>query len=158
KRTGQTVAGRSGTAKSLAYGPSTGTLFVLHSFGPDHVRLMSVDADGALTVRPESYTVNVEGKSRRVSTMVTLSPDERFLIVGPTFDQPADPNPDGSPILWVTGMDGKPRSVASNAPDPDGLVVFRVQSNGSLGEPLVQDGGAGSPFFPVFLHHRPDTL
>ena len=41
--TGNAVVGRSGTAKSLAYAPSSGTLFVLHSFGPDHVRLMSVD-------------------------------------------------------------------------------------------------------------------
>jgi hypothetical protein len=158
KRTGQTVTGRSGTAKSLAYAPSTGTLFVLHSFGPDHVHLMSVNADGVLTVRSEFYTVNVEGKPRRVSTMITLSPDERFVLVGTTFDEPARPNPDGSPILWVTGMDGKPRSVASNAPDPDGIVVFPVEAHGTLGEPLFQDGGAGSPFFPVFLHHRPDTF
>jgi hypothetical protein len=47
------VEGRSGTAKSLVYAPSSGTLFVLHSFGPDHVRLMSVDAEGNLTPRPE---------------------------------------------------------------------------------------------------------
>jgi hypothetical protein len=158
KRTGQTVTGRSGTASSLAYAPSTGTLFVLHSFGPDHVRLMSVDADGMLTVRPEWYTANVEGKPRRVATMVTLSPDEEFLIVGTTFDEPAAANPDGSPILWVTGTDGAPRSVASNAPDPDGIIVFPVEGHGVLGDPLVQDGGAGSPFFPVFLHHRANTF
>src|SRR5262245_9901211 len=158
KRTGQTVTGRSGTAKSLAYAPSTGTLFVLHSFGPDHLRLMSVGTDGTLTVRPEWYTVNVEGKPRRVTTMVTLSPDEQFLIVGTTFDEPADANPDGSPILWVKGMNGAPRSVASNAPDPDGIIVFPVQGHGALGEPVVQDGGAGSPFFPVFLHHRANTF
>jgi 6-phosphogluconolactonase (cycloisomerase 2 family) len=158
KRTGQTVTGRSGTAKSLAYAPSTGTLFVLHSFGPDHVRLMSVDPDGMLSVRAESYTANVEGKPRRVATMVTLSPDEQFLIVGTTFDQPAEANPDGSPILWVKGMDGMLRSVASNAPDPDGIIVFPVEGHGTLGEALVQDGGAGSPFFPAFLHHRPNTF
>src|SRR5215470_5299045 len=40
--TGNPVEGRSGTAKSLAYAHSSGTLFVLHSFGPDHLRLMSV--------------------------------------------------------------------------------------------------------------------
>src|SRR5919197_6482088 len=34
KPTGNPVEGRSGTAKSLAYRPSSGTLFVLHSFGP----------------------------------------------------------------------------------------------------------------------------
>ena len=111
KRTGQTVTGRSGTAKSLAYAPSTGTLFVLHSFGPDHVRLMSVDPDGMLSVRAESYTANVEGKPRRVATMVTLSPDEQFLIVGTTFDQPAEANPDGSPILWVKPPPAAARSL-----------------------------------------------
>src|SRR5918999_5343034 len=55
--TGNAVTGRSGTAKSLAYAPSSGTLFVLHSFGPDHVRLMSVDGEGKLTARPERYSV-----------------------------------------------------------------------------------------------------
>src|SRR5215831_1735713 len=41
KPTGNAVKGKSGTAKSLAYSPSKGTLYVLHSFGPDHIRLMS---------------------------------------------------------------------------------------------------------------------
>src|SRR6516165_8674989 len=52
KPTGNPVEGRSGTAKSLAYAPSSGTLVVLHSFGPDHLRLMSVHGEGKLTVRP----------------------------------------------------------------------------------------------------------
>ena len=52
KSTGNAVEGRSGTAKSVAYRPSTKTLYVLHSFGPDHVRVMSVGADGKLTLRP----------------------------------------------------------------------------------------------------------
>src|SRR5690349_13576776 len=33
KRTGNPVEGKSGTAKSLAYAPSQGILYVLHSFG-----------------------------------------------------------------------------------------------------------------------------
>src|SRR5262245_10208713 len=37
KPTGNPVEGKSGTAKSLAFSPSTRTLFVLHSFGPDHL-------------------------------------------------------------------------------------------------------------------------
>jgi hypothetical protein len=156
KRTGNVVPGRSGTAKSLAYAPSTSTLYVLHAFGPDHVRLMSVDSEGQLSVRPEGYTVNTAEKPRRVATMVALSPDEKFLIVGTTFDQPADANPDGSPIIWVRGMDGNPRSVASNAPDPDGLIVFTVGAHGTLSEPSFQDGGGASPWFPLFLNGRPD--
>src|SRR5262249_17743046 len=77
KPTGNRVEGRCGTAKSLAYAPLSGTLFVLHSFGPDHVRLMSLDTEGKLTARPERYTVNTHDKSNRVSTMVVVSPDEK---------------------------------------------------------------------------------
>lgn len=158
KRTGNVVSGLSGTAKSLAYSPVTGTLFVLHAFGPDHVKLMSVDAEGRLKARPEGYTVNTPEKPLRVSTMVVLSPDGKFLVVGTTFDQPAAANPDGSPILWADQPDGTKKSVASNAPDPDGIVVFPVQGDGSLGEGRFQDGGGGSPFYPAFLHQRPDHL
>src|ERR671915_152133 len=155
KRDGNVVPGRSGSAKSLQYDASTGTLYVLHALGPDHVRLLSVDDKGRLEARPERYTVNVEGKPNRVATMVTLSPDAKFLLVGTTFDEPAKPNPDGSPILWVSKNGGAPHSVASNAPDPDGLVVFPVNGDGSLGDAQFQDGGGGSPWFPLFLNNRP---
>jgi 6-phosphogluconolactonase (cycloisomerase 2 family) len=155
QRTGNIVAGRSGTAKALTFSATHSTLFVLHAFGPDHIRLMSVEEDGALTPRPERYTVNTMDKPNRVSTMAVLSPDEKFLVVGTTFDEPAHANPDGSPILWVQ-KNGAPHSIASNAPDPDGLIVFPVGAYGTLGEPKFQDGGAGSPWNPQFLHHRPD--
>jgi 6-phosphogluconolactonase (cycloisomerase 2 family) len=157
KRTGNIVTGRSGSAKSLAYEASTRTLYVLHSLGPDHVRVMSVDDEGRLTARPQRYTVNVGGKPNRVATMATLSPDAKFLVVGTTFDEPAKPNPDGSPILWVS-RNGEPHSVASNAPDPDGLVVFPVEDGGALGAAIAQDGGGGSPWFTLFLNHRPDRF
>src|SRR5580700_4558129 len=55
KRTGNPT---SGGAKSLAYAPSSRTLFVVHTFGPDHLRLMSVDAKGKLTARRERYSVS----------------------------------------------------------------------------------------------------
>lgn len=155
KRTGNVVPGPSGSAKSLQYDASTGTLYVLHSLGPDHLWLMSVDDEGRLAARPERYTVNTEDKPNRVSTMVTLSPDAKFLLVGTTFDEPAKPNPDGSPILWASRDDAPAHSVASNAPDPDGLVVFPVNGDGALGDPLFQDGGGASPWFPLFLNHRP---
>jgi hypothetical protein len=157
KRTGNIVAGRSGTAKALAYAPSHRTLYVLHAFGPDHLRLMSVDEEGNLTARPEGYTVNVPDKPFRVATMAALTADEKFLVVGTTFDEPAQPNPDGTPILWVT-KNGVPHSVASNAPDPDGLIVFPVGAFGALGEAKFQDGGGGSPWNVQFLRHRPDTF
>src|SRR4029077_5034454 len=60
QRTGNPVEGKSGTAKSLAYAPSKGILYVTHSFGPDHVRLMSVGSGGKLTARSERYTVNTK--------------------------------------------------------------------------------------------------
>jgi 6-phosphogluconolactonase (cycloisomerase 2 family) len=160
--TGNPVEGRSGTAKSLSYAPEAGTLYVLHSFGPDHLRLMSVDADGKLTPRPERYTVNTHDKPDRISTMVVLAPSGRYVFVGTTFDEPASANPDGSPILWVQragrGPGGPLKSIASNNPDPDGLAVFPVQKDGSLGIARFYDGNGGSPWFIHFLHHRPDTF
>ena len=159
--TGNPVEGKSGTAKSLAYAPATGTLYVLHSFGPDHVRLMSCDGNGKLALRPERYTVNTKNKTDRVPTMAVLSPNGKFLLVGTTFDQPIAHTglyPDGSPILWVQQPNGSFKVIASNAPDPDGLVVFPVDKNGTLGRASFQDGKAGSPFFIAFLHGRPDTF
>ena len=161
KPTGNPVEGKSGTAKSLAYSPSKGMLYVLHSFGPDHLRLMSVDGAGKLAARPERHTVNTKDKTDRVPTMAVLSPDTKFLIVGTTFDRPIAHTglyPDGSPILWVQQPDGTFRVIASNAPDPDGIAVFPVQGNGALGQPMFQDGKAGSPFYIAFLNGRPDTF
>src|ERR1700751_2981900 len=161
KPTGNAVEGKSGTAKSLAYSPSKGMLYVVHSFGPDHIRLMSVSSDGKLTPRMERYTANTPEKPHRVPTMGVLSTDERFCLVGTTFDVPiaiSGTYPDGSPVLWVPGPNGKPVSVASNAPDPDGIVVLRVNANGTLSDPSFQDGGGGSPFYIAFLHNRPDTF
>jgi hypothetical protein len=160
--TGNPVEGRSGTAKALVYAPSTRTLYVLHSFGPDHLRLMSVDEQGKLTVRPERYTVNTHNKLDRVATMATLSPDGRLLFVGTTWDEPPTANPDGSPILWVQRAGRGPgfalKSIASNAPDPDGLIVFPVNEDGTLGAATFYDGRGGSPWNIRFLHGRPDTF
>src|ERR1700719_2171439 len=161
KPTGNAVEGKSGTAKSLAYSPLKGMLYVVHSFGPDHIRLMSVSSDGKLTPRMERRTANTPEKQHRDPTMGVLSPDEKFFLVGTTFDLPiaiSGTYPDGSPILWVPGPDGKLRSVASNAPDPDGIVIHHVNADGTLGEGSLQDGGGGSPFYLAFLHNRPDTF
>jgi 6-phosphogluconolactonase (cycloisomerase 2 family) len=161
KRTGNPVEGKSGTAKSVVYAPAKGILYVTHSFGPDHVRLMSVDRQGKITARPERYTVNTKDKTDRVPTMAVLSPDGKFLIVGTTFDQPIAHTglyPDGSPILWVQQPDGTFRIIASNAPDPDGIIVFPVRDDGTLGAASFQDGKGGSPFYIAFLNGRPDTF
>jgi 6-phosphogluconolactonase (cycloisomerase 2 family) len=151
---------KSGGAKSLAYAPSSRTLFVVHSFGPDHVRLMSVDDEGKLTARPQRYTMSTKDWPNRVPTMSVLSPDGKFLLVGTTFDElPTAKNPDGSLILWIPRPpDGALHLIASNAPDPDGIVVFPVGGDGALGEPSIYDAGGASPFYIAFLHGRPDTF
>jgi 6-phosphogluconolactonase (cycloisomerase 2 family) len=159
--TGNAVEGRCGTAKSLAYAPSSGTLLVCHSFGPDHLRLMSVHAEGKLTARPERYTVNTHDKTNRVATMVVVSPDEKHVFVGTTFDEPIVTTglyPDGSPILWVQRKGGAFHSIASNAPDPDGLGVFPLREDGSLGTAKLYDARGGSPFYIAFLHGRPNAF
>src|SRR5215471_15363475 len=161
KPTGNPVEGKSGTAKSLAFAPSKNILYVLHSFGPDHLRLMSVDGEGKLTARKERYTVNTKDKTDRIPTMAVLAPSGNFLLVGTTFDQPiahVGTYPDGSPILWVPQADRTYKVIASNAPDPDGLIVFPVQEDGTLGMASFQDGKAGSPFYIAFLNDRPDTF
>jgi 6-phosphogluconolactonase (cycloisomerase 2 family) len=161
KPTGNPVEGKSGTAKSLAYLPSSGMLFVLHAFGPDHVRLMSIDREGKLAPRPERHTVNTQEKTDRVATMAVLSPNGKFLLVGTTFDEApvrVGSYPDGSPIIWIRRPDGKFKVIATNAADPDGLVVFPLQEDGTLGTARFHDAKAPSPFYIAFLHTRPNTF
>ena len=124
--TGEPVTGRSGTAKSLAYRPQSRTLYVLHAFGPNHLRSYTVAEDGKLKLRPEHYSVNTATKTDRVSTQAVLSPDGRFLLVDILFDARPAANPDGSPNL-----------VVANAPDPDGLVIFPVRDDGTLEQGFV---------------------
>jgi hypothetical protein len=140
KSTGNAVVGKSGTAKSLAYASRSRTLFVLHAFEPDHIRIFSVD-DGALTLRDERYSVNIDNKTDRISTQAVLSPDEKFLLVDILFDaRPA------------SNEDGTPRLIVANATDPDGLVMFRVTDNGSLDARTFHDAGGAGPFYIAFLH------
>jgi len=146
KPTGEAVEGRFGTAKSLAYSDKHRTLYVLHAFGPNHLRVYDVK-DGKLTLRPQRRTVDTPSKVGRVSTQVVLTPDQRFLLVDVLFDAHPATNPDGSPSLAVT-----------NAIDKDGLVVFPVGADGGLGEPMFQDAGGAGPFYIKFLHGSPDTF
>ena len=146
KPTGEAVEGRSGTAKSLAYSDQHRTLYVLHAFGPNHLRVYDV-AEGKLTLRPQRRSVDTPSKVGRVSTQAVLTPDQRFLLVDVLFDAHPAMNQDGSPSLMVT-----------NATDKDGLVVFPVERAGDLGEPMFQDAGGAGPFYIQFLHGSLDTF
>jgi len=145
--TGEPVTGRSGTAKSLAYRPQSRTLYVLHAFGPNHLRSYTVAEDGKLKLRPERHSVNTATKTDRVSTQAVLSPDGRFLLVDILFDTRPANNPDGTPKL-----------VVANASDPDGLVIFPVRDDGTLGEASFADAGGAGPFFITFLNRSRDTF
>jgi 6-phosphogluconolactonase (cycloisomerase 2 family) len=145
--TGEPVTGRSGTAKSLAYRPQSRTLYVLHAFGPNHLRSYTVAEDGKLKQRPERQSVNTATKTDRVSTQAVLSPDGRFLLVDILFDAHPAANPDGSPNL-----------VVANAPDPNGLVIFPVRDDGTLDEASFADAGGAGPFYIAFLNRSRDTF
>ena len=61
---------------SLAYSPSKRMLYVVHSFGPDHVRLMSVSSDGKLTPRVSMWILFPPGTliwKRRCGTIAALN-------------------------------------------------------------------------------------
>src|SRR5260370_41803004 len=118
---------------------------------------MSVDAEGTLAARPERYTVNTMEWPNRLATMAAPTADEKFLVVGTTFDEPAKTNPDGTPILWIE-KNGAPHLIASNAPDPIGLIVFPVGAYGALRQPKVHDGGGGPPGNGQLLRPRPRPL
>jgi 6-phosphogluconolactonase (cycloisomerase 2 family) len=145
--TGEPVTGRSGTAKSLAYRPQSRTLYVLHAFGPNHLRSYTVAEDGKLKLRSERHSVNTATKTDRVSTQAVLSPDGRFLLVDILFDARPAVNPDGSPNL-----------VVANAPDPDGLVIFPVRDDGTLEKASFTDAGGAGPFYIAFLNRSRDTF
>ena len=145
--TGEPVTGRTGTAKSLAYRPQSRTLYVLHAFGPNHLRSYAVAEDGKLKLRPDRHSVNTAKKTDRVSSQAVLSPDGRFLLVDILFDTRPATNPDGSPNL-----------VVANAPDPDGLVIFPVRGDGTLDEASFADAGGAGPFYMAFLNQSRDTF
>jgi 6-phosphogluconolactonase (cycloisomerase 2 family) len=62
-------------------------------------------------------------------------------------------------IIWIPhGPDGTLHIIASNAPDPNGIVVFPLRDDGTLGEARVQDAKGASPFYIAFLNRQPDTF
>jgi len=146
KPTGQPISGRSGTAKSLAYSPTTQMLYVCHSFGPDHIRMFSVK-NGKLTGKKANHTVNTAAKPDRIPTQIVLTPDGKFLMADILFDRRPGMKPDGTPDLAIANM-----------PDKDGLVIFPVNTDGGLGKPSFTDAGGAAPFVIAFLNGSRDTF
>src|SRR6185503_18265548 len=81
-------------AGSVILSPDHKFLFATNG-GNNSVSSFAVSEQGRLklidtkpTPRTERYTCNTPEKPNRVPTMAVLSPDEKFLLVGTTFDVP----------------------------------------------------------------------
>jgi hypothetical protein len=90
----------------------------LHSFGPDHVRLMSVDGEGKLTARPERYSVSTHDKP---DTFVVASTVDDGLVLG-SIDE-VDPA-DLGPLVPLDTSSGKPSEECWLSISPDDRTVF----------------------------------
>ncbi len=120
----------------------------------DHLRLMSVDAEGKLTPRPEGYTVNTYSKRNRVATMVVISPDEQLVLVGTTFDEPIRAHRPVSRTARRFSGSSAPAARSTRSPRmrriPTASAAFRLQKDGSLGTARFYDAKGGSPFYIAF--------
>jgi 6-phosphogluconolactonase (cycloisomerase 2 family) len=136
--TGNEVSGPSGTANSLAYNDADGTLYVSHSFGPNHIRAFTV-RNGRLALRPDSGSVNLGALTDRVPTQIVLTPDSKFLLASVLFD-------------------ARPSQAGLTLAKEKTLVVFPVVKGGGLGDPVFNEAGGITPFANAFLNHRPNTF
>lgn len=124
---------------SLAYSSKARTLYVMHTTGPNHIRSFKV-ADGKLTPTGQAYTLNTPQFNNRVATQIVASPDERFLLADVVFNSPP------------------PKVVAANEKTKDGLMVFPINADGSLGKVVINDAGGPGPFALTFLHGSNNTF
>lgn len=125
--------GQKAPPTSLAYIAKAGMLYVMHSTGPNHIRSFKV-ADGKLRLMRKKYTLNTPRLQNRVGTQIISSPDERFLLANVVFNTPP------------------PKVTPSNAKTKDGLLVFPIRDDGSLGKAVVNDAGGEGPFGLAFLN------
>lgn len=136
--TGNEVSGRSGTANSLAYNEADGTLYVLHSFGPNHIRTFTA-MGGKLTLRPQTRSVNSPGAGDRVPTQLVLTPDNKFLIASVLFD-------------------ARPGEAGLVLAKEKTLVTFPIMMGGGLGDPIFNEAGGITPFANCFLNGAADRF
>ncbi|KRG70202.1 hypothetical protein ABB29_07540 [Pseudoxanthomonas dokdonensis] len=137
--------GESGRPSSLSYDDHSNTLYVLHTFGPNHIRSFKVDA-GKLVNTGISTTVNTGQLQRRVPVQITVSPDGRFVLVNVLYNDFSPP-----------GTTPKVR-VSANEDNTNGLMVFPIADDGTLGTPVINDAGGAEPFALVFLNGSSDTF
>lgn len=138
--------GQDGTVMSLAYNEDARVLTASHAFGPQHLTQFQVDEDGGLTLMPNTYTLNNLAGDDRIPTQIIHSPNRDFLIGVIVFDTRPMPGPDG-PVLDLSNVDRK-----------DGLVVFPVNTDGTLGQAQFRDAGAPTPFSLRFLNNNSSRL
>jgi len=133
--------GQDGTVMSLAYNGNARVLTASHAFGPQHLTQFQVDEDGGLTLMPATYTLNNLPGDDRIPTQIIHSPDRNFLIGVIVFDTRPMPGSDG-PILDLSNVDRE-----------DALVVFPVNTDGTLGQAQFRDAGAPTPFSLRFFNN-----
>ena len=136
--TGNMITAMSGTASSLAYNDTDHTLYVSHSFGPDHIRSFSV-SHGKLMRRDGSQSVNLPGMDDRVPTQIVLTPDNKFLLACVLFD-------------------ARPSEAGLVPAAQKNIVTFPVMPGGMLGAPVFNEAGGVTPFASCFLNGRPDKF
>ena len=136
--------------------PRDGHALRVHSFGPDHLRLMSVDEEGKLTPRPERYTVNTDESPIVCPPWPCSRPTRNSSFSAPRSTSCRTANPDGSLILWIREGDGaRSRSLRMRRTRRHRRIP--VGEDGALGQACVPRRGGASPFI-AFLHNRPDTF
>lgn len=133
------ASGEANSLNSLSYNDKAGVLYALHSFGPNHVSVLKVDRHMKLNQTQQKYTINTRKDKDRIPTQICISPDGKFVLVDVLFN--------ARPV----GGDNGPILSPSNATTKDGVVVFPVKKDGSLGSAIINDSGTPTPFSMRFL-------
>jgi len=136
--TGVHHAGKYGTASSLAYNAADKTLYVSHTFGPDHIKAFAV-IGGKLSLKMEARSVNLPGVTDRIPTQITLTPDNKFLLAA---------------VL----LDARPSASGLVPAAEKNIVTFPIMMGGMLGEPVFNSAGGVTPFASRFLNGSKDSF
>ena len=133
-----TSTGESGTTNSVAVNMDGSKAYALHSFGPNHIKELTM-MNGKLTVADRSSTVNTATAKDRIPTQAILTPDGRHLLVDVIFNARPKPGEDG------------PMLTPANKMTKDGIVMFDIMPGGQLGPAKIMDSGVPTPFSLQFL-------